>query len=90
MGKFTFWGHTKHFVTLIGSNPRRVLHKTVGEQLAHSCCSDLDKPCLYHPLIHPHVVTFCSIRLSQLSWAFMNGLFIQIKAEKRRLSSTPL
>ena len=23
-----------------------------------------DKPCLYHPLIHPHVITFCPIRLS--------------------------
>ena len=41
------------FVTLIGSNPRRSSHKTAGDHLPHTRCSDFDKPCLYHPLIHP-------------------------------------
>ena len=84
MGKFTFWGHTKHFqsmwvrsvmpifVTLIGWNQRHTSHKTAGEQLAHTRCSDFNKRCLYHPLIYPHAITFCPIRLSKLSWASMN------------------
>ena len=63
------------FKTLIGSNPCRASHKTACEQLAHTRCSDFDKPCLYHPLIHPppppHVITLCPIRLSNLSWAFI-------------------
>ena len=31
------------FVTLIGWNPRRASHKTAGEQLSHTRCSDFDK-----------------------------------------------
>ena len=71
IGKWTFWGHTKHFVyeeifaTLIMVQIRvaHTSYKTAGEQLAHTRCSDFD------PLIHPHVITFCPIRLSKLFWA---------------------
>ena len=83
MHKLTFWWHTSHtstrvrrvmqiFVTLIGWNSFCALHKTAGGQLPHTRCSDFDKPCFYHLLIHPCVITFCQIRLSNLSWAFMN------------------
>ena len=55
MGKFTFWGHTKHFqstCTLYMSQARdanysdwmkSVSQKTAGEQLAHTRCSDFYK-----------------------------------------------
>ena len=37
-------------------------HKTAGKQLAlYTCCTDFDKRCLYHPLIHPHMITLCPI-----------------------------
>ena len=32
------------FVTLIGSNLSYASHKTAGDQLAHTRCSDFDKP----------------------------------------------
>ena len=75
--KVIIWIHTKNFfVMLIGSNSHCAvahrLYRTAGEQPAHTRCSDSDEPCLYHPLIHPHMITFCPVRLSKLSWAFMN------------------
>ena len=39
-------------------------HKIAGKQLSDTRCSDFDKSCLYHLLIHLHV-----IRLSKLYWA---------------------
>ena len=52
-------------------------HKTAGEQLAHGYCSDFDKPCLYHPIIHPPTWSrfVQSDRLNCLghSWIFIKG-----------------
>ena len=50
------------------------------EQLANSrhlrTTLNFDKAMsLPHPLMHRHVTTFCPIRLSKLSWAFMNSIY---------------
>ena len=58
----------------------KFVYRTAGQQMAHTRCSDFDKPCLYHPLIHPHVITFCPIRLSKLS--FIMHLWIQNNMQK--------
>ena len=80
MGKFMFCGHTKHFqstwvrrvmpifVTLIGLNLRCASYKTAGAYTLFWFWQDS----LYLPLIHLHVITFCPIRLSKLSWAYIN------------------
>ena len=96
MGKFTFFGtHGTLSNYMYCTGVRRVMlnnlrhsdwFETVGEQLAHTHCSDFDKPCLYHPLMHPNVITFCPISLSKLFWAFIYEYvfsFLQIRSFTR-------
>ena len=47
MGKFTFWRHTKHFQSTLSQRNNR-FHSDWLKSV-----SDFDKPCLYHPVIHP-------------------------------------
>ena len=82
--KFTILGRAKHFqstwvrrvmpifVTLIGWNPRCASHKTAGTADAVLILITQSIPSVKIPPPPPHVITFCPIRLSKLSWAFMN------------------